>query len=374
MSKKPTIYCIVAARPNFMKIAPIMAELEKQGELKGVLIHTGQHYDSNMSDVFFSDLNIPVPDMHLGIGSGTHAEQTGKLMIAFEKLCMDDRPDIVLVVGDVNATVACSLVAAKLHIPVAHVEAGLRSGDRRMPEEINRIVTDGLSDLLFTTCSDADKNLLREGIDPQKIYFAGNVMVDTLLENKNKLDPDAVISEILGPDYVEADYALLTMHRPSNVDHKPLMEGWVSAFESVSQKINLICPAHPRTEKQLRRFELFDRFQVAVRMMKPLGYLQFVALMKNARLVITDSGGLQEESTMLGVPCLTIRENTERPVTITHGTNVLVGVNPDDLQAQVERVLESAEKTHREVPDLWDGHAAQRIVKILAEKMSASCV
>jgi UDP-N-acetylglucosamine 2-epimerase (non-hydrolysing) len=372
MSKKPTIYCIVAARPNFMKIAPIMAELEKQGELKGVLIHTGQHYDSNMSDVFFSDLNIPVPDMHLGIGSGTHAEQTGKLMIAFEKLCMDERPDIVLVVGDVNATVACSLVAAKLHIPVAHVEAGLRSGDRRMPEEINRIVTDGLSDLLFTTCGDADNNLIREGIDPQRIHFTGNVMVDTLLENMNKLDADAVISEILGPGYLEADYALLTMHRPSNVDHKQLMEGWVSAFESVSQKINLVCPAHPRTEKQLRRFGLFDRFKAAVKMMKPLGYLQFVALMKNARLVITDSGGLQEESTMLGVPCLTIRENTERPVTITHGTNVLAGVNPDDLQAQVERVLESAEKTHRVVPDLWDGHAAQRIVKILAEKMSAS--
>ena len=365
MSKRPRIFCIVAARPNFMKIAPILAEIEKRSTLDATLVHTGQHYDANMSDVFFQDLGIRAPDVHLGIGSGSHAEQTGRLMIAFERLCTEDRPDLVLVVGDVNATVACSLVAAKLHIPVAHVEAGLRSGDRRMPEEINRIVTDQLSDLLFTTSRDADENLQREGIAAKKIHFTGNVMVDSLLGQLPRTDPEGTVVKALGADWQGREFALLTMHRPSNVDDASTLEGWVQAFEKISESIPLVSPLHPRTRNALNRAGLAARFEAAVRTIEPLGYLEFSGLMQRARLVITDSGGLQEETTVLGIPCLTIRENTERPVTVTQGTNRLIGVEPGELVRAVETALVAFDCGERNVPELWDGRASQRIVSVL---------
>jgi UDP-N-acetylglucosamine 2-epimerase (non-hydrolysing) len=371
VSGKPRIFCIVAARPNFMKVAPILAEIEKRKTLDAVLVHTGQHYDVNMSDVFFRDLGIREPDVHLGIGSGSHAEQIGKLMMAFEKLCEQDRPDLVLVVGDVNATVACSLVAAKLHIPVAHVEAGLRSGDRRMPEEINRIVTDQLSDLLFTTCRDADENLKREGIAEEKIHFSGNVMVDSLLANLGKTDPDDTVRRVLGEESLKRDFALLTLHRPSNVDERTTLEGWLEALEQIAAKIPIVCPLHPRTAGKLETFGLEERFRAAVNTLEPLGYHDFIALMQRARLVITDSGGLQEEATVLGLPCLTIRENTERPVTVTQGSNHLVGVQPENLVRAADQVLAAAKPAAGKTPELWDGRAAERIVEILTEKLTA---
>ena len=348
-----------------MKIAPILAEIEKRGTLDAVLIHTGQHYDVNMSDVFFRDLGIREPDVHLGIGSGSHAEQTGKLMIAFEKLCEQDRPDRVLVVGDVNATVACSLVASKMHIPVAHVEAGLRSGDRRMPEEINRIVTDALSDLLFTTSQDADENLKREGVSEEKIHFTGNVMVDSLLANIDKMNPDESLMRILGKDQIGKAFALLTLHRPSNVDEREMLESWVSAFEQIAKDMAIICPLHPRTAARLEAFELEERFKACDTVTQPLGYLEFAGLMQRAFVVMTDSGGLQEETTVLGVPCLTLRENTERPVTITHGTNHLLGARPDKLAAAVRELPARVAGLQPPVPELWDGKAAGRIVDVL---------
>ena len=367
INPKPRVFCVVAARPNFVKIAPIIAEIEKQGALNAVLVHTGQHYDLNMSDVFFRDLEIREPDVHLGIGSGSHAEQTGKLMIAFEKLCENDRPDIVLVVGDVNATVACSLVAAKMSIPVAHVEAGLRSGDRCMPEEINRIVTDHLSDLLFTTSRDAGENLEAEGINSDKIHFTGNVMVDSLLKNLEQTTQEETVLNVLGPDFQKKEFALLTIHRPSNVDVKETLLGWIEALEKVARRIELVCPLHPRTDERLVKFGLKKRFEASINTRSPLGYLQFVALMRKTRLVITDSGGLQEEATMLGVPCLTIRENTERPVTIKHGTNRVIGIDPTYLITACEQELEREFMDKWSVPELWDGHAAERIYGFLME-------
>jgi UDP-N-acetylglucosamine 2-epimerase (non-hydrolysing) len=275
-----------------------------------------------------------------------------------------------MVVGDVNATVACSLVAAKLHIPVAHVEAGLRSGDRRMPEEINRIVTDQLSDLLFTTCRDADENLKREGIPAEKIHFTGNVMVDSLLANLGKTDPDETVRKVLGEAFVGKDFALLTLHRPSNVDRRETLEGWVEALGEIAKQIPLVCPLHPRTNDRLKQFSLEQSFRQAVIATEPLGYNEFIALMQQARLVITDSGGLQEETTVLGVPCLTIRENTERPVTVTHGTNRLVGTRPDDLVVAVKETLLAAQPAESAAPELWDGRAAPRIVGVLARKLT----
>jgi UDP-N-acetylglucosamine 2-epimerase (non-hydrolysing) len=365
LSDKPRIFCAVAARPNFIKIAPILREIETGGRLEPVLVHTGQHYDLNMSDVFFRDLEIRAPDIHLGIGSGTHAEQIGNLMIVFERLCLQDRPDLVLVAGDVNATAACSMVAAKLHIPVAHVEAGLRSGDRRMPEEINRLVTDQLSDLLFTTCRDANLNLINEGIAADKIHFVGNVMVDSLLAELDKIDPEAIVAQVLGEELAGRDYALLTMHRPTNVDDRAALEGWIGAFEDISELLPIVYPVHPRTRKQLKVFGLTERLAQAASLMAPLGYREFTGLTYQARLVITDSGGLQEEATVLGVPCLTIRDTTERPVTITQGSNQLVGTDPGDLVAAVRETLELPAHEEWPVPELWDGEAAERIVRVL---------
>ncbi len=353
-----------------MKVAPILRAIEQRGTLEAVLVHTGQHYDAGMSEVFFADLGIRAPDIHLGIGAGSHAEQTGRVMMAFEQLCLEDRPDLVLVVGDVNATVACSLAAAKLHIPVAHVEAGLRSGDRGMPEEINRIVTDALADLLFTTEPAANENLAREGVAAGKVHFVGNVMVDSLLASLGRSDPPGAVARILGPDFAEREFALLTLHRPANVDDPGRLARWVEAFEAVAARIPIVCPLHPRTAGRLEAAGLRARFEAAVAATGPLGYLEFIGLMQRARLVITDSGGLQEEATVLGVPCLTIRANTERPVTLTAGSNRLVGDESAALAPAVAETLAQPRPAAAEAPELWDGRAAERIVAVLERHLA----
>jgi UDP-N-acetylglucosamine 2-epimerase (non-hydrolysing) len=351
---------VVGARPNFMKIAPIVDEMSRFPEIRGVLVHTGQHYDEGMSDVFFHDLGIPTPDVHLGVGSGSHAVQTARVMIEFEKVCQEQNPDLIVVVGDVNSTMACTLVAAKLQIPVAHVEAGLRSFDRSMPEEINRLVTDGLADILFTTSRDADENLKREGIDPQKLFFVGNVMIDTLLRHRDKA---ALLDTAAHLGLQKGTYALVTLHRPSNVDDPEVFGGIWEALRTIAQSMPVIFPIHPRSAKRMTEFGT-DRGDV--RVTEPFGYLEFLNLLSNARLVLTDSGGLQEETTILGVPCLTLRHNTERPVTITHGTNIMTGPNRDRILKAVRGIL-NGDWNASGPPELWDGRAAERIVAIIRE-------
>jgi UDP-N-acetylglucosamine 2-epimerase (non-hydrolysing) len=344
---------VVGARPNFMKIAPIVEEMKKTPDLTGILLHTGQHYDEGMSDVFFRDLGIPIPDVYLGVGSGTHAEQTARVMVEFEKVCVREKPDLVVVVGDVNSTMACTIVAAKLLISVAHVEAGLRSFDRTMPEEINRLVTDSLAELLFTTSRDADENLKREGIAAAKIHFVGNVMIDTLLKHREK----ASKLDLSKPQR----YALVTLHRPSNVDNPQVLGPILEALQEISESIPVIFPIHPRTAKRVAEFGLVMN---GVRTMEPLGYLEFLNLTSTATIVLTDSGGLQEETTILGVPCLTLRHNTERPVTITHGTNIMVGPGKGRILDGYRRVM-SGDWRPSGPPEYWDGHAAERIVRII---------
>ena len=361
------IFNIVGARPNFMKIAPIVEAMTRHPDLQPVLVHTGQHYDARMSKVFFDDLEIPRPDINLGIGSGTHAEQTAGIMPAFEKLCVKEKPDLVLVVGDVNSTLACSVVASKLCIPVAHVEAGLRSNDRTMPEEINRLVTDTLSDYLFTTCRDADENLKKAGIPAEKIFFVGNVMIDTLLKHVEKARQSDIHQRLdLMKNGSPISYAAMTLHRPSNVDDRETLSGILDAIEKIQEKIPIVFPIHPRTYKQIRTFG----FETRVKAMKglilsdPLGYLDFLALVSRSKMALTDSGGLQEETTVLGVPCITIRENTERPVTIWEGTNTMVGANREKIMEVATTVIQNGGKTGR-IPELWDGKAAERIVEII---------
>lgn len=346
---------VVGARPNFMKIAPIVEEMKKVPHLDGKLIHTGQHYDEGMSDVFFRDLGIPVPDVHLGVGSGTHAEQTARIMVEFEKVCLQEKPDLIIVVGDVNSTMACTLVAAKLLIPVAHVEAGLRSFDRAMPEEINRLVTDALAELLFTTSRDADENLKREGVDPAKIHFVGNVMIDTLLKHRAK----AASLQIEKPQ----QYALVTLHRPSNVDDPIVLRSILEALDEISKSIRVLFPIHPRTTKRVREFGLSMN---GIQTMDPLGYLEFLNLESTATVVLTDSGGLQEETTILGVPCLTLRHNTERPVTITQGTNIMVGPDKRRILDAFRKIMTGAWHPAGP-PELWDGHAAERIIRVIRD-------
>jgi len=363
------IILVVGARPNFMKIAPILEELKKYpDQFDPYLVHTGQHYDEKMSKIFFEELGLPEPDRYLGVGSGSHAAQTAKVMIAFEEVLTEEQPDLVLVVGDVNSTVACSLDAVKLHIPVAHVEAGLRSRDRTMPEEINRLVTDAISDLLFTTCRDADENLIREGVSQEKICFVGNVMIDSL----RKFEGMAEISPILATLGLEpGGYGLVTLHRPSNVDQRTSFEGIIRAFGEIQTRLPLIFPIHPRTEKMIA--ELGLQSQVAamdnLRFVAPVGYLDFLKLQKSARLVLTDSGGIQEETTVLGVPCLTLRENTERPITVEVGTNQLVGLDQERIVRAAMDILDGNEKPGR-IPEGWDGKAAERIVETLGKNFS----
>ena len=367
--RRPIRLLLVAgARPNFMKIAPLLREFRSRPDLFDArLVHTGQHYDGLMSDVFFDELEIPKPDIHLGVGSGSHAAQTARIMEAFEAVLLGHRPDWVVVVGDVNSTLACSVVAAKMSppIPVAHVEAGLRSRDRTMPEEINRIVTDAVSDLLFTTSADADRNLRAEGADPRRIHRTGNVMIDTLQRFVKRSDASDVLLRLR----VEQPYALLTLHRPGNVDDERALRRIVAALETLAREIAILFPAHPRTVKMMETFGLrpAGRREGAggVRVVPPLGYLDFLHLQKRASLILTDSGGIQEEASILGVPCLTLRENTERPVTVTHGTNALVGSDPARIVAAARRMLRSRPKRRARIP-LWDGRAAARVAAVFA--------
>jgi len=376
------IFLVAGARPNFMKIAPIVKNLDK-AHLIYKIIHTGQHYDREMSKSFFDDLELPIPDIHLGIGSGTHAEQTGKIMIEFENVCFKEKPDLMVVVGDVNSTIACALVASKLCIPVAHVEAGLRSFDRTMPEEINRVLTDQISDYLFTTCEDANHNLIREGISEEKIFFVGNVMIDTLLHHQKMAENSRIIERLgLEENNKIKKYALLTLHRPSNVDDSIQLKKILSVLNELNNKVPIIFPAHPRTIKQIKKFQLIeminyvenvfsdelDTVNPGILTIPPLGYLDFLSLMSHAVLVLTDSGGIQEETTILGIPCLTIRNNTERPITVKEGTNIIVGNDPDKIKKEALKVLKNG-VSRRGMPKYWDGKAAERIVKVLIDKL-----
>jgi len=353
------VLSVVGARPNFMKIAPLLLEMQKEKGMSSLLVHTGQHYDEEMSDLFFRDLEIRPPDIHLGVGSGTQAVQTAKVMVAFESELEKAEPDLLLVVGDVNSTLACSVVAAKAGVPIGHIEAGLRSFDRSMPEEINRIVTDALSTYHFTTSRDAGDNLLREGAAAERILFVGNVMIDTLLRFAAKAE-ESRIRERLG---IQGDYALMTLHRPSNVDQADSLRRIFAALEKLGERIPIVFPAHPRTRKMLHEHGLSAEI-AGLRMIDPLGYLDFVHLETRARFVMTDSGGIQEETTVLGVPCLTLRENTERPVTLTEGTNVLVGNDPNRILEECDKVLGSPRPEPR-LPEMWDGRASERIVSFL---------
>jgi len=370
---KYKLMLVAGARPNFMKIAPLMQALKGHPDIQCILMHTGQHYDEKLSDLFFKQLNIPAPDINLGVGSGSHAVQTARIMEAFEKACLDTRPDMVMVVGDVNSTLAATLVASKLGIKTAHYEAGLRSLDRTMPEEINRLATDAISDYFFTTSSDADANLLREGIDEQKIFMVGNLMIDTLVSNLPKLADIKLEFERLngsgglirvGDTHVKGDYGVMTFHRPANVDDKDMLVSMIEVWESISGSLPMVFPIHPRTFKNIQQFGLKERVDRCenVYLIDSLGYWEFIALVKNARLVLTDSGGVQEETTYLGVPCLTVRPNTERPITITEGTNTLIKI--EEAVAEVGKILSGKYKKGNN-PKYWDGHSAKRIVKHL---------
>jgi UDP-N-acetylglucosamine 2-epimerase (non-hydrolysing) len=355
------ILLIAGARPNFMKVAPVFAEMKRRpSDFAPMIVHTGQHYDAAMSDAFFDDLGMPKPDIHLGVGSGSHAVQTAKIMTEFEPVVLNEKPDWVVVVGDVNSTIACSLVCAKLGIKVAHVEAGLRSGDRSMPEEVNRILTDSISDLLFTTSQDADENLKHSGIPAEKIRFVGNVMIDSLLDHLKLAERSSIRGEL---GIKGNDYAVLTLHRPSNVDERKTFEAILDALVEISQRLPIIFPVHPRTRSRIDEFGFGDKVaNSGIRLIDPLGYLDFMRLYSGARLVLTDSGGLQEETTVLGIPCLTLRNNTERPITIQMGTNILVGTDPEKIKTTAFESLErQPSQAGAKIPPLWDGKTAGRI-------------
>jgi len=405
---------VVGARPNFMKVAPLIRAIDKHNSSRDsslvtihyLLVHTGQHYDATMSDAFFRDLKLPEPDLHLGVGSGNHGEQTGKVLIEFEKVLLKEKPDLVIVVGDVNSTLACALAAVKLHIRVAHVEAGLRSFDRNMPEEINRLLTDAISDYLFTPSPEGDENLAKEGIPPDKIFLVGDIMVDSLLFHLDQAKSTNILSRLgLKPqssDFRSSSsplhalgstlqapcstlpYALMTLHRPANVDDKQALEKIVRGLLEVSAHFPILFPVHPRTAKQIKAFDMEGSFQFhsspdikpeeyfenealkrKIHCFSPLGYLDFLNLMSNAKVVLTDSGGIQEETTVLNIPCITLRDTTERPITLTEGTNVLVHNDPEKIVAEVRKVLDGQTRVSQ-CPSLWDGHTAERIVAILA--------
>jgi len=395
------ILSVVGARPNFMKVAAICEAVKasnavRTGEqVEHVLVHTGQHYDANMSDFFFNDLDLPRPNLFLGAGSGSHSTQTTKVMEGFEKVLLIEKPEAVIVVGDVNSTVACALVTKKTwcsngqgkdFIPkLAHVEAGLRSFDRTMPEEINRIVTDSISDYLFTTEMSANHNLKREGVPENNIHFVGNVMIDTLLRYRGKADESTILNDLQLLEHGQIrPFAILTLHRPANVDDTKTFSRMLDAFLDLSRHMPIIFPAHPRTLKQIQDADLGDYFvdhfldgpepwdsRVRIRLVPPLGYLDFLHLMSRAKVVLTDSGGIQEETTILGVPCITLRENTERPVTLFHGTNVLVGADPQKITAEFSRILEGSRKPISP-PRFWDGNAANRIIEVLLRERGSA--
>jgi UDP-N-acetylglucosamine 2-epimerase (non-hydrolysing) len=351
---------VVGARPNFMKAAPVMRALSAAG-LQQFLVHTGQHYDAQMSDVFFRELGIPEPDANLAVGSGTHAQQTAQVMTSFEAVAVERNPSLVVVYGDVNSTVAAALVCAKLGIPVAHVEAGLRSGDRTMPEEINRLVTDRLSELLFTPSQDGNHNLLREGAKPEQIHLVGNVMIDTLV----RLLPRALERKRRN---LPKHYALVTLHRPANVDDPETLQKLLTCLDEISQDLPVIFPAHPRTRLRMQQFTVGAE---GLEICDPLSYLDFLALEAQATVVLTDSGGIQEETTFLGVPCLTLRANTERPITIDIGTNILVGNSVEELRSELNNIVQGRPK-RGSIPPLWDGHASERIAQVLLRTLPVS--
>lgn len=352
---------VVGARPNFMKAAPVVRALAAHHNVRQTIIHTGQHYDASMSDVFFRELDIPEPDVNLHVGSGTHAQQTAAIMSRFEPALLDSKADMVLVYGDVNSTIAAAIVCAKLCVPVGHVEAGLRSFDRSMPEEINRLLTDRIADILFTPSADGDHNLLHEGIAKEKIFLVGNVMIDTLI----RLLPKAQANI---PADLPDQFVLVTLHRPSNVDDPHFMQGMMDTLGAISNTIPVLFPIHPRTCRRLTEFGLQTGRDGALRFMEPLSYLNFLGLQSRATVIITDSGGIQEETTFLGVPCLTVRENTERPVTVEIGTNTLVGRDMAVLYRELQNVVSGDRKTAK-VPPLWDGHAAERIADIVVREL-----
>jgi UDP-N-acetylglucosamine 2-epimerase (non-hydrolysing) len=380
---------VVGARPNFMKIAPIIDAIKrhnrgtkKNQRIKSILVHTGQHYDEKMSELFFIELGIPRPDLDLGVGSGTHAEQTAETMKRFEPILLKEKPDYILVVGDVNSTIACALTASKLGVKIIHVEAGLRSFDRDMPEEINRVLTDAISDLLFTSEKSALDHLVREGISKEKIFFVGNVMIDTLLKQEQKARKSDILSKLGLFDSgtpkqkkKPAPYAVLTLHRPSNVDNKRTLQNIIEAVSVISREAPVIFPIHPRTRKRIDDFGFQKYFNFdtdnlmekkGVFLTEPMGYLDFLHLMSNAKLVLTDSGGMQEETTVLGIPCVTLRENTERPVTVSKGTNKIVGTDKTRIIREGLYAMSNNSKKCR-IPELWDGKAAERIIEIILE-------
>lgn len=366
MSTDGPVILVAGARPNFMKIAPINQEMRKRG-IGQLLVHTGQHYDNNMSQVFFDDLGIPEPDIHMGVGSGSHAKQTAAIMVEFEKICIEHSPSLVVVVGDVNSTLACAIVASKMHIATAHVEAGLRSGDMAMPEEVNRLVTDAISDILLTPSRDADQNLLKEGRKEDDIYFVGNIMIDSLFETLGSVGKTSILSDL---DLETGEFGVLTMHRPSNVDDRQKLLGILGALREICKSVRLVFPVHPRTSNKIVEFRLMSEFEDIdnLTMIEPVGYLDFIALVSESKIVITDSGGIQEETTALGIPCITMRENTERPITVSQGTNRIVGTNPSSIISEVKSSLnKSSEKPT--IPEYWDGKTAKRIVDVFETRM-----
>jgi len=363
---KLKVHLVAAARPNFMKIAPLYHELKKRDWCLPQVVHSGQHYDYNMSAAFFEDLGLSEPDFHLGVGSGSHGQQTGRCLMAYEKVLQETRPDWVVVVGDVNSTMACALAARKLLIPIAHLEAGLRSFDRTMPEETNRLVTDAIADLLWTHSPEADQNLLREGIPAERIELVGNIMIDSLemLRSRIEAEQGGVLQEL---GLAKGGFGLVTLHRPSNVDQAETLTALVETLKRLARELPLVFPLHPRTRERLTSFGLWEGFSSApgIKILDPLGYVRFMGLVFGCRMVITDSGGVQEETTYLGLPCLTLRPNTERPVTVSQGTNRLV--SPPELEKAVAGVL-NGERRKGSAPALWDGQTAGRVAESLKRR------
>ena len=366
---KMKILSIVGTRPNFMKLAALVNEFKKHSNIENTLVHTGQHYDEEMSKLFFNELGLPKPDINLGVGSGTYGEQIGNIMIKLEKVKLEkilgkEKPDLVIVVGDVNSTFAGALIAKQLGIKVAHVEAGLRSFDMSMPEEINRILTDRISDYLFTTEESGNRNLLNEGVDKNKIHFVGNVMIDTLLHHKKKAEQSKILKNL---NLKKREYGVLTLHRPSNVDTKEGFDNIISILEAIQDKIKVVFPMHPRTRKTAQLFNLEDSLNKIRNLVitEPLGYLDFLCLNSNGKFALTDSGGIPEETTALGIPCITLRTSTERPVTVEQGTNLLVSIDKDKVIEKLHEIIDDKVKLNNRVPELWDGNAAKRIVDII---------
>jgi len=373
MGNRKKIHLIVGARPNFMKMSPLYKEFARFPELFEVkLIHTGQHYDERMSKFFFNDLMMPEPDEYLEVGSGTHGVQTARIMERYEKVLLSDKPDVVIVAGDVNSTIACALDAAKLHIPVAHVEAGLRSFDRSMPEELNRLMTDAISDYLLIPSTDGETNLLNEGADRSKIFFVGNIMIDSLIQYKVRSDNSEILNklDLKSENGDVEEYVLITMHRPSNVDNKESLKILLETFQKLGDEIKLVFPIHPRAMKNIQLHGLEEDFLNIdnLLLIEPVGYYDFMKLQMEAKFILTDSGGIQEETTYFGIPCLTVRPNTERPVTITEGTNELVELSADVILEKSRKILGGNYKKGS-IPQYWDGHTADRIVQIFREKL-----